>query len=162
MQDTRDGVEARRFLAPYNLEEQFLEAAEENTAKGVETCALLCGRAGDDRLTVTHLILPKQVGTHNTVEMINDASNDQFIIESDLQIFGWIHTHPTQTAFLSSVDLHTQLGYQTLLPEAVAVVCAPLYGVNKWLRLTPDGMKMVGGCTFRGFHQHVSKSRLFS
>ncbi len=25
---------------------------------------------------------------------------------------GWIHTHPTQTCFLSSVDVHTQCGYQ--------------------------------------------------
>ena len=31
---------------------------------------------------------------------------------------GWIHTHPTQTCFLSSVDVHTQCGYQVLrLPE---------------------------------------------
>ncbi len=25
---------------------------------------------------------------------------------------GWIHTHPTQTCFLSSIDIHTQCGYQ--------------------------------------------------
>ena len=29
---------------------------------------------------------------------------------------GWIHTHPTQTCFLSSVDVHTQCGYQVSIP----------------------------------------------
>lgn len=38
---------------------------------------------------------------------------------------GWIHTHPRQECFLSSVDLHTHCGFQSLLPEAIAIVCAP-------------------------------------
>jgi len=36
-------------------------------------------------------------------------------------------THPTQTAFLSSVDQHTHWPYQKLLPEAVAIVCSPKF-----------------------------------
>ena len=36
-------------------------------------------------------------------------------------------THPTQTAFLSSVDLHTHFPYQQLMPEAIAIVCAPKF-----------------------------------
>ena len=86
---------------------------------------------------------------------------DSCLIERGLSVLGWIHTHPSQTAFLSSVDLHTQFSYQQLLPEAVAVVCAPSYGCNKWLRLTGDGMKIVAGCPFRGFHSHVSRGKLF-
>jgi len=44
-------------------------------------------------------------------------------------------THPTQTAFLSSVDQHTHWPYQKLLPEAIAIVCSPkfneyVYAVN--------------------------------
>lgn len=31
---------------------------------------------------------------------------------------GWIHTHPTQTCFLSSVDVHTQCGYQVPLQQS--------------------------------------------
>ena len=31
---------------------------------------------------------------------------------------GWIHTHPTQTCFLSSVDVHTQCGYQVSTPAS--------------------------------------------
>ena len=48
-------------------------------------------------------------------------------IRHELHPTGWIHTHPTQSAFLSSIDVHTQHGYQSLCAEAVAVVCAPLY-----------------------------------
>lgn len=41
---------------------------------------------------------------------------------------GWVHTHPSQTAFLSSVDLHTSCMYQTMLHEAIAIVCSVKYG----------------------------------
>ena len=42
-----------------------------------------------------------------------------FDIQDQLNLItlGWIHTHPSQTAFLSSVDLHTQAGYQIMMPE---------------------------------------------
>ena len=36
---------------------------------------------------------------------------------------GWIHTHPTQTCFLSSVDVHTQCGYQVLHLPWVSQTC---------------------------------------
>ena len=45
--------------------------------------------------------------------------------QANLITFGWIHTHPSQTAFLSSVDLHTQYSYQLMMPEAIAIVCSP-------------------------------------
>lgn len=40
-------------------------------------------------------------------------------------------THPTQTAFLSSVDLHTHCSYQMMMPEAIAIVCSPKF--NEWV-----------------------------
>ena len=36
-------------------------------------------------------------------------------------------THPSQTSFMSSVDLHTHCSYQLMLEEAIAIVCAPRY-----------------------------------
>ena len=39
--------------------------------------------------------------------------------DPSLLTLGWIHTHPTQTCFLSSVDLHTHCGYQSLLDEVL-------------------------------------------
>lgn len=34
-----------------------------------------------------------------------------------LIVLGWIHTHPRHTCFMSSVDMHTHCGFQTMLPE---------------------------------------------
>jgi proteasome lid subunit RPN8/RPN11 len=45
--------------------------------------------------------------------------------ERNLISLGWIHSHPTQSCFMSSLDLHTHSAYQVMLPEAVAIVCAP-------------------------------------
>ena len=151
----------RSFTSPMNLEEAFLEASAANTGKSIESCALVCGDLSNDLVRATHLVFPRQSGTENTVEMIGDTAVDMCLIAEGLLELGWIHTHPTQTAFLSSIDMHTQFSYQQLLPEAVAVVCAPCYGY-KWLRLTSQGMKMMSDCPFRDFHDHVSKSKLWS
>ena len=152
----------RKLLVPRDVEETFLNQAQENTLRGIETCGLLCGRFGaQEEVHITHLLIPPQRGTHNTVEMLSDQLVAMHMIENDLIVIGWIHTHPTQTAFLSSIDVHTQYSYQALLSEAVAVVCAPTYNTNKWLRLTKAGMRIVGGCSMDGFHEHASNSRLF-
>jgi len=52
---------------------------------------------------------------------------------------GWIHTHPSQSCFLSSVDVHTHCGYQARARprRAGAAACCPraLYGmplVHRW------------------------------
>jgi STAM-binding protein len=70
---------------------------------------------------------------------------------------------------MSSVDLHTHVGYQIMLPEAIAIVCAPskkprcssfiLYLVNfSWgvFRLTdPPGLKTITDCREKAlFHPH--------
>jgi hypothetical protein len=34
------------------------------------------------------------------------------VLSKDLIVLGWIHTHPTQDAFLSSVDMHMHCSYQ--------------------------------------------------
>ena len=58
-----------------------------------------------------------------------------------------IHTHPSQTSFLSSVDLHTQLSYQLMLPEAVAIVMAPKFNQTGFFVLTQNyGLDYIGNC----------------
>ena len=156
-----DDHNRRLVVSPHNLEEKFMDLAETNTKLGIETMGLLLGSTNEDYIKIERLILPKQNGTPNEVVMLNDEVLDALQLESGLVTLGWIHTHPTQSAFLSSIDLHTHLGMQQLLPEAVAVVCAPRYGTTKWFRLTASGMRVVADCSFRGFHEHVSKTRLF-
>lgn len=74
-----------------------------------------------------------------------------------------IHTHPSQTAFLSSVDLHTQLSYQLMLPEAIAIVIAPKYNETGFFSLTPDhGLDLIANCRESGFHPHAKDPPLFA
>lgn len=77
----------------------------------------------------------------------------------ELMVLGWIHTHPSQTCFMSSRDLHTHVWYQVSMPESIAVVCAPGQRAGEdWgvFRLTdPPGVGVVRKCEKVGvFHPH--------
>ncbi|KAJ7871751.1 hypothetical protein B0H13DRAFT_1634192, partial [Mycena leptocephala] len=69
-----------------------------------------------------------------------------------------IHTHRSQSCFMSSVDLHTHASLQCMLPESFAVVCAPKsdpsFGI---FRLTdPPGLQTVLKCTAKqAFHPYT-------
>lgn len=90
--------------------------------------------------------------------MVNEAAIFEYCDTEDLMVLGWIHTHPSQTCFMSSRDLHTHSGFQAMLPESIAIVCAPSkdpdWGV---FRLTdPPGLRSVLTCTQSGiFHPHA-------
>ena len=73
--------EPRTIIAPHDLEEVFLSKVLENTNRGVESCGLLCGRlAGSDQpIHLTHLLIPPQAGTHNTVEMLQEELAAMYI-----------------------------------------------------------------------------------
>ncbi|CAI0467095.1 unnamed protein product [Linum tenue] len=82
-----------------------------------------------------------------------------FEVQDKLSLFplGWIHTHPTQTCFMSSVDLHTHYSYQIMLPEAIAIVMAPTddsspHGI--FHLSDPAGVSVIRNCQQRGFHPH--------
>lgn len=47
-----------------------------------------------------------------TKQALNEEEIFDVQDKRSLYPLGWIHTHPTQTCFLSSVDVHTQCGYQ--------------------------------------------------
>ncbi|KXZ49487.1 hypothetical protein GPECTOR_21g713 [Gonium pectorale] len=147
------------------LMEEFLAYARANTSRGIESCGILAGKllAGDSTFAITTLIIPKQQGTSDTVQALNEEEIFEAQFEREIYPLGWIHTHPTQTCFLSSVDVHTQArggggcGYQTMLDEAVAIVMAPSDRSKRCgiFRLsTPGGLKLVQKCPQRGFHTH--------
>jgi STAM-binding protein len=58
---------------------------------------------------------------------VGSVSNEFFFCHSIVESLVRIQTHPTQTAFLSSVDLHTHLPYQMLMQEAIAIVISPKF-----------------------------------
>eukprot|EP00300_Choanocystis_sp_HF-7_P021209 c20751_g1_i1.p1 GENE.c20751_g1_i1~~c20751_g1_i1.p1 ORF type:complete len:424 (+),score=92.01 c20751_g1_i1:25-1272(+) len=74
---------------------------------------------------VTSLFIPPQKGTSDNCETFDEMKVFNAQIALEVVTLGWIHTHPSQTNFLSSVDLHTQYLHQLMLPEAVAIVVAP-------------------------------------
>lgn len=156
---TERGLPLRTLLLPPDLRPTFLALAHPNTTINLETCAILCGTLISNALFITHLLLPAQHSTADTCDTTpeGDTALFDYCDAHSLLVCGWIHTHPTQTCFLSSRDLHTSSGYQVMLPEAIAIVCAPRREPD-WgcFRLTdPPGLEAVLGCTVPGaFHPH--------
>lgn len=104
-------------------------------------------------------MIPAQTSTSDTCEMTDAGEVELFDYcdREELMVLGWIHTHPSQTCFMSSRDLHTQVGYQVMMAESVAIVCAPSKSPD-WgcFRLTdPPGKQEILNCKKPGiFHPH--------
>uniref|UniRef100_A0A914S2N5 MPN domain-containing protein n=1 Tax=Parascaris equorum TaxID=6256 RepID=A0A914S2N5_PAREQ len=106
------------------LVEQFAALAHRNTEANIETCAILCGAPN---------------GASDSCDTRNEEDVFAYQDAHNLITLGWIHTHPSQTAFLSSVDLHTHCSYQLMMPEAVAIVVAPKFNEFVVLFITNNG-----------------------
>ncbi|KAJ4848405.1 AMSH-like ubiquitin thioesterase 3 [Turnera subulata] len=142
---------------PVNLMEDFLRLAQANTRKNLETCGVLAGSLKNRVFHITTLIIPKQESTSDSCQTQNEE--EIFDVQDKLSLFplGWIHTHPSQTCFMSSVDLHTHYSYQIMLPEAIAIVMAPTdesspHGI--FHLSDPSGVSVIRNCQQRGFHPH--------
>ncbi|NWW10562.1 STABP protein, partial [Oreocharis arfaki] len=152
----------RQVIVPRELCHKFLQLADANTMRGVETCGILCGKLMRNEFTITHVIVPKQLGGPDSCTTENEE--ELFVIQDQhgLVTLGWIHTHPTQTAFLSSVDLHTHCSYQMMLPESIAIVCSPKYQETGFFKLTEHGLEEISSCRQKGFHPHPKDPPLFT
>ncbi|KAK3320337.1 hypothetical protein B0T19DRAFT_285862 [Cercophora scortea] len=152
-----NGTPIRPVFIPSLLRKSFLDIAADNTRKGLEMCGILCGTPVNNALFITCLLIPEQKCTSDTCETENESAMLEYCITNDLLIIGWIHTHPTQTCFMSSRDLHTQAGYQVMMPESIAIVCAPRFDPSYGIfRLTnPPGLPHILACKHSDtFHQH--------
>ncbi|TKY69860.1 AMSH ubiquitin thioesterase 2 [Spatholobus suberectus] len=139
------------------LMEDFLDLAKENTEKDLETCGILGAYLEKGTLYMTTLIIPKQESASNSCQATNEEEVFKILNERSLYPVGWIHTHPSQSCFMSSVDLHTQYSYQVMIPEAFAIVLAPNDTIRSCglFRLTePEGMNILKNCQETGFHPH--------
>ncbi|XP_045534941.1 STAM-binding protein-like A [Papilio machaon] len=156
------GRRLRAVLVPGSLMARFQALAASHTARNLELCGILAGILERDQLKITHVIVPKQTGSADSCSTNNEEEIFHYQDQHNLITLGWIHTHPTQTAFLSSVDLHTQCSYQLMMPEAIAIVCAPKYNEIGYFALTPDyGMQFIANCRQSGFHPHPNDPPLF-
>ncbi|KAG5009404.1 hypothetical protein JHK87_017919 [Glycine soja] len=158
------------------LMESFMKLAKSNTKKNLETCGVLAGLLKNRKFYITALIIPKQESTSDSCQTTNEEEIFEVQDKRSLFPLGWIHTHPTQSCFMSSIDLHTHYSYQIMLPESVAIVMAPrdssryftyifcnyslsicmyFYRNHGIFRLTaPGGMSVIKQCDQRGFHPH--------
>lgn len=156
-----NGTPLRSVFLPASLRSRFLSLAAPNTRRNLETCGILCGTLVSNALFISRLLIPEQISTSDTCETTNESAIFEYCDSEDLMMLGWIHTHPTQTCFMSSRDLHTHCGYQVMLPESIAIVCAPSKNPD-WgvFRLTdPPGLKTVLNCTQSGlFHPHAEEN----
>ncbi|KAF9237134.1 hypothetical protein BU15DRAFT_76242 [Melanogaster broomeanus] len=149
--------ELKSVSLPRDCLPRFLSIAALNTSRNRETCGLLLGRDQKGKFVVTTLLIPKQHSTSDTCTMDEEELVMQFTEERSLITLGWIHTHPSQSCFMSSVDLHTHSGFQRMLPESFAVVCAPKSTPNFGIfRLTdPPGLETILACNAKeAFHPH--------
>ncbi|XP_068152112.1 STAM-binding protein-like A [Drosophila tropicalis] len=147
---------------PGDTMDVFLQLARANTTNNIETCGVLAGHLAQNELYITHIITPQQQGTPDSCNTMHEEQI--FDVQDQMQLItlGWIHTHPSQTAFLSSVDLHTHCSYQMMMPEALAIVCAPKYNTTGFFLLTPHyGLDYIAQCRQSGFHPHPNDPPLF-
>jgi STAM-binding protein len=122
---TEEGRPLRTLFINPKLRSRFLTIALANTQQNLETCGILCGRLVSNAFFVSKLVIPEQEATSDTCDTVNEGALFDYCDSENLMTLGWIHTHPTQTCFMSSRDLHTHSGYQVQLAESIAIVCAP-------------------------------------
>ncbi|CAK9808496.1 STAM-binding protein [Anthophora quadrimaculata] len=157
-----DNFTLRDVILPTKLMHNFLMLAFNNTMNNKETCGILAGKLERNKLLVTHLLIPEQTGSPDSCVTHNEEDIFDYQDQHNLITLGWIHTHPTQTAFLSSVDLHTHCAYQLMMAEAIAIVCAPKYDETGFFILTPEyGLEFIANCRETGFHPHPNDSSLY-
>ena len=158
----------RTVYCPTEILEAFIDLSRSNTDKSVETCGILAGREVNkgDSLLIDALIIPIQEGYVDRCLMTDELSLFEAQIDRKVMTIGWIHSHPTyvriilnkfKDLFLSSVDLHNQLGYQLQLPEALAIVYSPISKLSqtKAFRLRDDSVADIQTCKQGGFHEHI-------
>ncbi|TPX40199.1 hypothetical protein SeLEV6574_g06738 [Synchytrium endobioticum] len=154
---TENGTRLRNLVLPVQIYNMFLNIAEKNTLANRETCGILCGKLEADRLYLTTMVIPKQTGTSDSCTTMNEEELFEVQDKEDLMTMGWIHTHPTQSCFMSSVDLHTHCMFQIMLPEAIAIVLSPKHIPRHGIfRLTdPPGLEVITSCAASEmFHPH--------
>jgi len=145
-----------------NLVPGFVQFAAENTKRDIETCGVLTGKYlhEEDAYVITHCVIPKQKGSANTVQTLCEEELIGVQEKHGVVTLGWIHSHPSQTCFLSSVDMHCQLSYQIMMPNAVAIVYAPT-DKTETFSLTKKGIDVLSKCSCQGFHRHEGVSGLY-
>uniref|UniRef100_A0A3P8XBK8 USP8 dimerisation domain-containing protein n=1 Tax=Esox lucius TaxID=8010 RepID=A0A3P8XBK8_ESOLU len=87
----------RRVVVPRDLTYRFLLLADSNTARGIETCGVLCGKLTHNEFLLTHVVVPKQSAGPDYCDMENVEELFSFQDQHNLLTLGWIHHGGVQT-----------------------------------------------------------------
>ncbi|MHA1503600.1 MAG: Mov34/MPN/PAD-1 family protein [Candidatus Heimdallarchaeota archaeon] len=91
-----------------------------------EVGGYLVGTIEDKKVIITEVTfsVDKSTPTHVSLDVMAQMRIVEEIEKRDGKetILGWWHTHPSYGLFMSGTDIATQQIYQSLLPEAVAMV----------------------------------------
>ena len=139
------------------LTKSFKEYVEKTLDPDMEAVAMICAdskefeRGGD--IVITSLVFPDQVSDENGVQPDLNPEYISIVEEKGLVAIGWIHSHPHQTCYFSSVDMHAHHALQASIPYSFGIVYAR---EDKTLpiALTQKGMETIGECSDFGFHTH--------
>ncbi|KAH9571586.1 hypothetical protein CY35_02G101500 [Sphagnum magellanicum] len=101
--------------------DEFMQMAKANTLRNLETCGVLAGSLKKGTFYVSTLIIPKQEATSDSCQTVNEEEIFDTQDQRGLFQLGWIHTHPSQTCFMSSIDLHTHYSYQVFLVMGLVI-----------------------------------------
>lgn len=76
---------------PSKLISEFLKLSNSNTLSNKETCGILAGKMGKNKLFVTHLLIPHQSGSPDSCDTHNEEDIFDYQDQHSLITLGWIH-----------------------------------------------------------------------
>ncbi|MEM0481590.1 MAG: hypothetical protein QXM16_01705 [Nitrososphaerota archaeon] len=102
----------------------------------IEVAGLLLGTEENGVVEVWDAVTGSQTGSPGFVVLNEEvmARVAEFLHDHKIPLFivGWYHSHPSLGLFLSPIDIRTQLTYQALYQNAIALVIDPSkYGGSK-------------------------------
>lgn len=152
----------RTVVIPSRITTVFSYLSLFNNKKNIETVGYLAGKElNTSRLIITHVLLPKQQGYSDYFKVIDSNSLIDYLEENNLMTIGWIHSHPVETPYMSSSDMHYHCVFQSVLPEAIAIVYSPREMRSQVFNLTPNhGLKTINECRKKGLHTHSTQNPL--
>lgn len=149
--DSRHVESKRFFVVNPELLAKFEMISTAFLEENKECLGLLGGTVFEDHIKVSALVIPKQTSNTNiSCAMENEVQVDEQLRKRDLKLVGWIHLHPSFSAFFSIIDCKTHFFPQAELNDYLGIVYSP--HENK------VGFKGVQ-CAFRLTHSAVVKAR---
>ena len=103
---------------------------------------------------VTHLLVPKQVGTSSSCHATDPAACVQFEIDTHMIQLGWIHVHPEQTCFMSGVDCHVQYQPQVDICNYVGIVYSHRDNIFGIFSISNKGFTVLSQCQVANSNNH--------